>query len=96
VQPEKKTRLEGRVIALNGEAVRKATVRLQAAGQLVAVQPPAAALSKTTDDTGKFAFEDVPAGRYTLVSEKPGFLTQRYGARSENGPGIQLNVVAGT
>jgi protocatechuate 3,4-dioxygenase beta subunit len=97
-QPEKKTRIEGRVVGLNGEAVRKATVRLQAGGQ-----PPAAAqtaqassaLSKTTDDAGQFAFEDVPVGRYTLVSEKAGFLAQRYGARSENGPGIPLNVVVG-
>jgi hypothetical protein len=96
-QPEKKTRLEGRVVGLNGEAVRKATVRLQANGQPVAAQASQAqALSKTTDDTGKFAFEDVPAGRYTLISEKTGFLTQRYGARSENGPGVPLNVVAGT
>src|SRR5579862_2727642 len=95
-QPEKKTRLEGRVVGLNGEAVRKATVRLQANGQPAAAQPPSAALSKNSDDTGKFAFEDVPAGRYTLISEKVGFLTQRYGARSENGPGVPLNVVAGT
>jgi protocatechuate 3,4-dioxygenase beta subunit len=98
-QPEKKTRLEGRVVGINGEAVRKATVRLQANGQPLAVTQvaqAAPALSKTTDDTGKFAFEDVPAGRYTLISEKAGFLTQRYGARSENGPGVPLNVVAGT
>ncbi len=95
-QPEKKTRLEGRVVGINGEAVRKATVRLQVNGQPAAAAQAASNLSKTTDDTGKFAFEDVPVGRYTLISEKAGSLTQRYGARSENGPGVPLNVVAGS
>src|SRR5882757_1144355 len=76
----KKARLEGIVLSLNGEAVRKATVRLQGS----ALQPgqPPSIYSETTDNEGKFIFEDVPAGRYTLVSEKPGFVTTRYGARS--------------
>src|ERR1051325_1885538 len=76
----KKARLEGIVLSLNGEAVRKATVRLQG----TALQPgqSPSTYSETTDNEGKFIFEDVPAGRYTLSSEKPGFVTGRYGARS--------------
>ena len=90
---EKKARLEGIVLSMNGEAVRKATVRLQASvvqqGQLPS------SYSETTDNEGKFIFEDVPAGRYTLSSEKPGFVTSRYGARSNTSPGTQLTLAAG-
>ncbi len=96
-QPEKKTRLEGRVVGVNGEAVRKATVRLQASGQPAAPQASTRSFEDhRSEPLASSPFEDVPAGRYTLISEKVGFLTQRYGARSENGPGVPLNVVAGT
>lgn len=90
----KKARLEGIVLSLNGEAVRKATVRLQGS----ALQPgqPPSTYSETTDNEGKFVFEDVPAGRYTLSSEKPGFVTTRYGARSNTSPGTQLTLAEGT
>jgi len=90
----KKARLEGMVLSLNGEAVRKATVRLQGS----AIQPgqPPSTYSETTDNEGKFAFEDVPAGRYSLTSEKPGFVTSRYGARSNTSPGTQLTLAEGT
>jgi hypothetical protein len=90
---QKKSHLEGVVLSLNGEAVRKATVRLQVSvvqqGQLPSI------FSETTDNEGKFVFEDVPAGRYTLTSEKPGFVTSRYGARSSLSPGVQLTVASG-
>jgi hypothetical protein len=38
---KKKIRIEGRVISLNGEVVRKANVRLQPAGGLQFLGPPA-------------------------------------------------------
>ena len=90
---EKKAHLEGIVLSLNGEAVRKATVRLQGS----AVQPGQlpSAYSETTDNEGKFVFDDVPAGRYMLSAEKPGFVTSRYGARSSTSPGTQLTLAAG-
>jgi len=88
----KKARLEGIVLSLNGEAVRKATVRLQG----TALQPgQSSTYSETTDNEGEFIFEDVPAGRYTLTSEKPGFVTSRYGARSNTSPGTQLTLAEG-
>ncbi len=96
---KKKIRVEGRVVALNGEAVRKATVRLQGAfnlqlnGPAPATPPPN--YSETTDDAGKFTFEDVAEGRYNLTSEKTGFVTQRYGARSDTSPGTQLDLHVG-
>ena len=90
---QKKGRLEGIVLSLNGEAVRKATVRLQ--GSVLQPGQPPSTYSETTDNEGKFVFEDVPAGRYTLSSEKPGFVTSRYGARSNASPGTQLTLTEG-
>src|SRR5437899_1519977 len=98
---KKKIRVDGRVISLNGEAVRKATVRLQPGGGLQFVGPgglqgnpqnnqPPSTYSETSDDSGKFVFEDVVPGRYTLTSEKAGFVTQRYGARTDGSPGTPL------
>jgi protocatechuate 3,4-dioxygenase beta subunit len=78
---------------MNGEAVRKATVRLQ--GSVLQPGQLPSTYSETTDNEGKFVFEDVPAGRYTLSSEKPGFVTSRYGARSNTSPGTQLTLAAG-
>lgn len=94
----KPARLEGRVTSLNGEAVRKATVRLQGSAQLATGgnAQGRSNYSVTTGDGGEFVFENVTAGRYTLTAEKSGFLPMRYGARSENGPPSQLTVAAGT
>lgn len=99
---KKKIRVEGRVLSLNGEAVRKATVRLQPAGGIQLAGPPGqqnnqlpSTYSEATDDSGKFAFEDVAPGRYMMTSEKTGFVTQRYGARSDTSPGTPLVLETG-
>jgi hypothetical protein len=91
---KKKIRVEGTILSLNGEAVRKATVRLQGAAPQAGQLP--ASYSESTDNEGKFVFEDVPAGRYLLSAEKAGFVTTRYGARSSTSPGTQLTLTAGT
>jgi hypothetical protein len=103
---KKKIRVEGRVLALNGEAVRKATVRLQPAGGIQLAGPGGpggptsnqmpSTYSETSDDAGKFVFEDVAPGRYGLTSEKTGFVTQRYGARSDTSPGTPLALESGS
>ena len=85
--------MEGTILSLSGDLVRKATVRLQGTGGQPG-QPPAS-YSETTDNAGKFVFEDVAPGRYMLSAEKPGFVTARYGARSNTSPGTQLNLTAG-
>jgi hypothetical protein len=101
---KKKIRIEGRVISLNGEVVRKATVRLQPALGVQFGGPPPnggqanqtpSTYSESSDEAGKFVFENVAPGRYTLVSEKTGFVTQRYGARSDTSPGTPLVLEAG-
>ena len=103
-EKKKKIRVEGRVISLNGEVVRKATVRLQPAGGLQLIGPPPgggqanqppSTYSESSDEAGKFVFEDVAPGRYMLTSEKTGFVTQRYGARSDSSPGTPLVLEAG-
>lgn len=87
-------RVEGTVLNLNGDRVRKATVRLQGGGSQPG-QPPTSYV-EATDGAGKFLFDDVAPGRYTLSAEKPGFVTARYGARSNTLGGTQLNLTAGT
>jgi hypothetical protein len=54
-----------------------------------------ARFAAVTDDEGKFAIRAIPAGRYTLEAEKPGYLTNSYGARRAGMPGITLPVRAG-
>ena len=90
---EKPARVEGTIQSLNGDPVRKATVRLQGG----AAQPgqPATSYVETADGAGKFLFDNVSPGRYTLTAEKPGFITTRYGARSNSSPGTQLVLTAG-
>jgi protocatechuate 3,4-dioxygenase beta subunit len=91
---KKKIRLEGSVLSVNGETVRKATLRLQGNGPAQAGQP-LTTYTESTDNAGKFVFEDVAEGRYTLSAEKAGFVTQRYGARSTGSTGTVLNLVSG-
>ena len=49
----------------------------------------------TTDDMGRFAFRDVPAGRFTLQAVRPGYLNASYGARRAGRPGTALPVADG-
>src|SRR5262245_5641103 len=85
---KKKIRLEGSVVSSTGEPVRKANLRLQPNGP--ALNGPLQAYTESTDAEGKYVFEDVAPGRYTLNAEKAGFVTQRYGARTATGPGTIL------
>ncbi len=67
-------RVEGKLVSVTGEAVSRAEVRLALA-------------SVASDGDGKFVFEDVPPGRYTLAIEKAGFKAQE--------GGVALNLKAG-
>jgi hypothetical protein len=79
----------GRVIAADtGRPLRLARVSLTggdlAGGRLV-----------LTDDTGGFALDNIPAGRYTLTASKSGFLTLSYGQRRPFQSGSVLSVADG-
>jgi protocatechuate 3,4-dioxygenase beta subunit len=89
---QKPIRLEGRVVGLNGDPVRKANVRLQGSGPAIPVQNSQGPTSylQTTDDAGKFVFDNVAPGSYTLSADKNGFLAARYGARTAGSPAVRL------
>ena len=67
--------------------VRRARVDLTADGL-----PPQ---NTFTDDRGRFAFTRLPAGRYTLVATKPGFVRAAYGAKRSDRPGTPITVADG-
>jgi hypothetical protein len=48
--------------------------------------------SVMTDDAGMFAFERVPAGRFTMGAEKPGYVAMNYGAARPGRPGVGVQI----
>jgi len=68
--------------------VRRATVRLSGAGALARLVG--------TDDEGKFTFDALPAGSFTLSAAKPGYVTTFHEARRPGvGPGVLVAVQEG-
>lgn len=50
----------------------------------------------TTDDSGRFAFPDLPAGRYSLTAEKPAHVKTYYGSKLVGrGPGTPIALAEG-
>ena len=47
------------------------------------------------DANGRFAFGELPAGRYTLTASKAPFITAAYGAKRPGAAGVPLTVAAG-
>jgi hypothetical protein len=73
----------------NGQPVRKARVTLNS------VTSGLVGRTVTTDDAGRFAFANVPAGRFNLAAAKPGYLNANYGAKLQDRPGTPIGVGAG-
>ncbi len=48
-----------------------------------------------TDDAGAFMFPDLPAGRYSLVATRPGYVRTAYGAKRYDRPGTPIRLAAG-
>lgn len=71
--------------------VRRAIVTLALPGGGRGSAPSAA----VTDDEGKFAFEALPAGRYTLTASKPSYVNGAYGATRPARPGTPIQLAAG-
>jgi hypothetical protein len=79
--------ISGTVVeASSGDAVRKAVVTVTWQGT------PHAWATTRTDGSGRFIFEGLPAGKYTLAANKPGLGVANYGADSvrELGDAITL------
>jgi hypothetical protein len=83
--------IAGRLTSVDSnQPVRKAQVRLSA---------PASRLTRTTtsDPEGRFSFESLPPGEYTVVASKPGYLDMVFGARTpgSSSPGTPLTLAQG-
>jgi protocatechuate 3,4-dioxygenase beta subunit len=92
-QPEPAS-LEGKVTNLiGGQAVRKVNLTLRPMG--AASGEPAKPYGTVSDSDGKFIFEAVEPGRYTLYAERAGFVRQSYGARHSGSAGTVLALAAG-
>jgi len=93
-----KARLEGHVLSqTTGEPLRKANLHL-AMLQRLGVGPANSQMPRyvvSSDAGGKFAFEDVEAGRYSLSADRAGYVRQNYGARAANSGGTNLTLDSG-
>jgi hypothetical protein len=67
--------------------IRNARVELSGDGQ--------PAQSVFSDANGKFLFSELPAGRYTLVATRPGYVRTSYGAKRADRPGTPITVADG-
>ncbi len=83
-------RLAGRVVTMDAaaEPVRNAIVMLSAPE----LSPPK---STVTDDVGRFAFANLPAGRFTITAAKAAHITTAYGAKRPGRPGTAVPLTAG-
>jgi hypothetical protein len=83
---EAKCSIEGRVTnAVTGEPLRRVALALSGPGRVTA----------ETDEAGRFAFQGLAAGRYTLATDRAGYAKQTYGARGSSTSGTPLVLVAG-
>ena len=58
---------------------------------------PDAEIARTTisDDAGRFAFAELPSGRYTVGAAKDGYVTTNFGAGRPGGPGSPVVLTEG-
>lgn len=81
--------IHGRVVdAESGLAVRRAAVRLGSNGSREG-------WSTTTDADGQYAFEALPAGRYSISASKTGYINWSYGQKAANTPAPPLDLADG-
>ena len=81
--------LSGRVLRGDtGAVVKRAIVRL-------AGQDTRDRRTVQTDDTGRYQFTDLQAGRYTVTVSKAGFITLAYGQKHPRQPALPIQVDAG-
>ena len=83
------TALIGGIVTSDGRPLRRALVTLSGSAVTGSVQV-------TTDDSGRFAFPDLPAGRYTITAEKPAYVRAYYGSKLVGrGPGTPIALTEG-
>jgi hypothetical protein len=92
-QTQEPAKVSGRTVNLAGEGVRKTRL-------LLSLIPPSADVpsknyTTASDAEGRFAFEAVDPGKYTLFAEKAGYLRQSYGAKEMFSSGTPITLSAG-
>jgi hypothetical protein len=82
-------RVEGHVVSATGEPLAKVALRMMAdRGSGVQIGRPPTYDASSGDD-GRFAFEDVAPGNYTLAANKAGYVIGRYSPK----PGVSVLTV---
>lgn len=88
--PKQLCKVEGRVVnGVTGEPLRKVSLTLRR------MAASADTLIATSDQEGRFVFENVEPGSYQLTAERAGFLRQAYGSRSLPYAGTPITLSAG-
>jgi hypothetical protein len=64
-------------------------------GAIVVVNGGASLKTAITDDRGRFAVRDLPAGRYSVRATKAAYLWQTFGATRTGGPGVTIVLADG-
>ena len=72
---QERASLAGRTLSLSGQPLRKANLTLIPAERKSS--DPVKPYATASDAEGKFIFEAVEPGRYSLMAERPGYLRQR-------------------
>lgn len=92
-------RIEGRVVSLVGDPLRKANLRLQGMFRPPSpgsTQPPVTTNYTTTSDAeGNFVFEEIEPGGFTLQAERAGYVRASYGAKGAGQPTTQITLRPG-
>lgn len=87
--------VSGRIVnALTGESVKKADVHLSYANRKTQMSGPHG-YGGQADADGRFRFEAVEPGEYSLTADRPGFLRSNYGSRAPNQAGTNLTLAPG-
>jgi hypothetical protein len=82
---------------ISGVVMRTGDSPILLARVLVTISGDALKPSRTviTDDAGRFAFKDLPAGRFTLVAARPPYIRTAFGARRPGRPGTPITLAGG-
>ena len=89
--------LAGRVVDANGTAIAAATVSLEpvSSGEAGGRGEPGDNNRVITDDSGRFVFSNVPAGKFRIEARKPGWLAGSTGRKRPGGAGTSLDLGEG-
>jgi hypothetical protein len=79
-------RVQGTVVSSDGQPIKRATVTLSGGA------PGDPQRAATTDAEGRFAFQHVPSGRFTLLARSVGYVATGRGAKRPGGPSRPLEI----